>query len=101
MTLLNKTPADGGLKKTVVAVGGMTCAACVRRVENAIKEVIGVQDAVVNLANGHATVMHSTQWEGPAALARVVAEQGYEYLGEIKIILPIPSKRRVLKNSGN
>ncbi|HPK21440.1 MAG TPA: heavy metal translocating P-type ATPase [Smithella sp.] len=97
MTLLNKTPADGGLKKTVVAVGGMTCAACVRRVENAIKDVIGVRDAVVNLANGHATVMHSTQWEGPAALARVVAEQGYEYLGEIKNHLADPIEASRLK----
>lgn len=86
----NKTPDDPGQQKVVISVGGMTCAACVRRVENAIKEVNGVLDAGVNLANGHATVIHAEQWDGLAALEKVVAGQGYEYLGEIKADLADP-----------
>ena len=34
-------------EKTTVTVGGMSCAACVRRVERALKEVPGVTDPVV------------------------------------------------------
>ena len=71
-------------EKITIAVGGMTCAACVRRVENAIKEVKGVEDAAVNLANGHATIIHSAKWDGTAALEKVVTEHGYEFLGEVK-----------------
>ena len=70
--------------KITIAVGGMTCAACVRRVENAIKEVKGVEDAAVNLANGHATIIHSAKWDGTAALEKVITGQGYEFLGEVK-----------------
>ncbi len=89
-TLSNKTPSDAVPQKTIISVGGMTCAACVRRVENAIKEVNGVLDAGVNLANGRATVMHSAQWDGLAALEKVITGQGYEFLGEIKDNLPDP-----------
>lgn len=38
-------------------IEGMTCAACVARVERALKRVAGVQDAVVNLATESATVL--------------------------------------------
>jgi copper ion binding protein len=34
-----------GRRKTTISVGGMTCAACVRRVENALAEVDGVVEA--------------------------------------------------------
>ncbi|MFA5322471.1 MAG: heavy metal translocating P-type ATPase [Smithella sp.] len=76
--------------KITIAVGGMTCAACVRRVENAIKEVDGVEDAGVNLANGHATIVHAEKWGGPAALQKIITGQGYEFLGEIKDNLADP-----------
>jgi P-type Cu+ transporter len=96
--LLNKVPDVGEI---TIAVGGMTCAACVRRVENAIKEVDGVQDAMVNLANGHATVIHSAQWGGAAELKKVITDYGYEFLGEIKDNLADPietSRVRELKD---
>lgn len=38
-------------------IKGMTCAACVARVERALKRVAGVQDAAVNLATESATVL--------------------------------------------
>ncbi|MDD4091961.1 MAG: heavy metal translocating P-type ATPase [Smithellaceae bacterium] len=69
--------------KVLISVGGMTCAACVRRVENALKNVEGVVEASVNLATSRATVVHQDRWAGVSALARVVSEQGYEFLGEI------------------
>ena len=73
-----------GPGKVTVSVGGMTCAACVRRVENALKEVAGVTEANVNLATSRATVTHSANWGGLTALEEAITEHGYQYLGEIK-----------------
>jgi P-type Cu+ transporter len=66
---------------TTISVGGMTCAACVRRVERALEEVPGVTAVAVNLATAKATVTHDAVWGGPEALKEVVVDQGYEYLG--------------------
>ena len=59
----------------------MSCAACVRRVENALREIPGVTDVAVNLATARATVSHVAGWAGVEALRRVIADQGYEFLG--------------------
>ncbi len=68
-------------QKTTVSIGGMSCAACVRRVELALKDVSGVEDAAVNLATGRATVTHTPGWAGAGGLRKAVTEAGYEYLG--------------------
>ncbi|MDP3097090.1 MAG: heavy metal translocating P-type ATPase [Syntrophales bacterium] len=73
-------PADQTLK-TTVSIGGMTCAACVRRVENVLREVPGVTEVGVNLATARATVSHNAGWAGVEALRQVIADQGYEFLG--------------------
>jgi Cu+-exporting ATPase len=96
--LLNKVTDR---EKITIAVGGMTCAACVRRVEEALNSVAGVVEANVNLANGHATIIHSVKWGGPEALQKVITEHGYEYLGELKDNLADPieaSRVRELKD---
>lgn len=77
-------------KKITIAVGGMTCAACVRRVENAIKEVNGVIESNVNLATGRATVVHETKWGGIQELQKIITDHGYEFLGQIKDNLADP-----------
>ena len=68
-------------EKTTVTVGGMSCAACVRRVERALKEVPGVTDVAVNLATARATVAHQRDWAGVEALRQAVTDQGYDFLG--------------------
>jgi P-type Cu+ transporter len=64
---------------TTLNVGGMTCAACVGRVERAIRKVEGVISADVNLATERATVEHL-----PTADRREIADAvtgaGYEVL---------------------
>jgi Cu+-exporting ATPase len=67
--------------QTTISVGGMTCAACVRRVESALKDVEGVADVSVNLATARATVTHGEHWGGVEALETVISDQGYEFLG--------------------
>lgn len=64
-----------------INIRGMTCAACVRRVENAIKEIEGVEDVHVNLATNRATVIHAKRWAGVSSLAGVITEAGYEFSG--------------------
>ncbi len=72
---------EKGLRKTGVLVGGMTCAACVRRVENALKPVPGVESATVNLATSRATIVYSPRLEDWSAVRGAIEQAGYEYLG--------------------
>ncbi|MGA1792091.1 MAG: copper ion binding protein, partial [bacterium] len=73
--------ADTVLDKTIISVGGMTCAACVRRVESAIKSVDGVTDAAVNLASARATITHPRDWTGLEGVKKAISDAGYEFLG--------------------
>ena len=60
-----------------LAIGGMTCAACARRVEKALRGAPGVRDAVVNLATHRAAVVYEPGATGVEALASAVAGAGY------------------------
>jgi Cu+-exporting ATPase len=59
----------------------MTCAACVHRVEQALKSVDGVTDVAVNLATARATIEHGERWEGIEAVRDIISDQGYDFLG--------------------
>lgn len=67
---------------TDVTVGGMTCAACVRRVEKKLAKLEGVT-ATVNLATGLARVSHPAD-VAPGAILTAVEQAGYQ------AALPIP-----------
>ena len=64
-------------KKSIFPVGGMTCASCVSRVEQALSSVPGVISANVNLASEKATVEYIEGTE-LAELRWAVKEAGYE-----------------------
>lgn len=72
---------DSASRKTTFSVGGMTCAACVRRVENALKELEGVTEVSVNLASGKATVTHASELVEITAIENALKEAGYDFLG--------------------
>jgi len=59
-----------------LAVRGMTCAACVGRVERALRKVPGVADAQVNFATETAAVRAAP--EAVAALLAAVEQAGYQ-----------------------
>ncbi|MDT6983484.1 heavy metal translocating P-type ATPase [Streptomyces lusitanus] len=61
---------------TDITVGGMTCAACVRRVEKKLAKLEGVT-ATVNLATGLARVSHPAD-VAPDALVAAVEQAGYQ-----------------------
>ncbi len=64
-------------KKSIFPVGGMTCASCVARVEEALSNMAGVVSVNVNLASEKATVEY-TEGTELADLRRAVREAGYE-----------------------
>jgi Cu+-exporting ATPase len=61
-----------------LGVLGMTCAACVRRVEKALKGVPGVRDAHVNLVTNSATVVFDPVVANAEAIAGAIERAGYE-----------------------
>lgn len=58
-------------------IGGMTCASCVRHVEQALERVPGVVDASVNLATESAAVTTDGSADA-AALIAAVTDAGYD-----------------------
>ena len=70
-------------------IEGMTCAACVRRVEKALEKVDGVGEASVNLATERATVDFDPARTSPEAL--VAAVEGAGYKATIPAPPPAPS----------
>ncbi|WP_127104818.1 heavy metal translocating P-type ATPase [Pararhodobacter zhoushanensis] len=63
---------------TRLAIGGMTCASCVSRVERVLAKQPGVTSASVNLADESATVRHLAVSGLPEKLAEAVRAAGYE-----------------------
>jgi len=64
-----------------LTIDGMTCASCVRRVENALKKVPGVTDAQVNLAARRASVEVNNKSMSDTltdSLVAAVKKVGYE-----------------------
>jgi Cu+-exporting ATPase len=66
------------MDKRAFAVRGMHCAACVDKVERALRSVPGVEAASVNLATERASVEWDPARVDAHALAKAVAAAGYE-----------------------
>jgi Cu+-exporting ATPase len=73
---------DAGYDVTVLTttfpLGGITCAACVARIERALNAAPGVVSATVNFAANTATVAYLAGVTTPAALHETVRDTGYE-----------------------
>ena len=61
-------------------VMGMGCAACVARVESALKKLQGVTDVSVSLASNMAQVEYDTDVVSAADLKKAVVDSGYDLL---------------------
>ncbi|MGH2348321.1 MAG: copper ion binding protein, partial [bacterium] len=75
MTTKERTAA---LEEITLPVAGMTCAACVRRVEKALTGLPGVEQATVNLAAGKAAVAFDPQSCAVPDMERAISDIGYE-----------------------
>ena len=63
-------------------IAGMTCAMCVKSVENALTEVPGVSDARVNLGSETAAVEYDPETVRLPDLEKAVRDAGYEVIDE-------------------
>ncbi|MDQ8757370.1 heavy metal translocating P-type ATPase [Sphingosinicella sp. LHD-64] len=61
----------------ILPIEGMSCASCVGRIENAIRQVPGVADVSVNLATERAKVTFEEGRAQTAAVAEAVRKAGY------------------------
>ena len=90
-----------GTRKTTLAIGGMTCAACVMHVENALEEADGVLSASVNLATERASVEYVPGVAGISDLRHSVEDAGYTVaavVGDPSDDAATPSDVRTLRN---
>lgn len=71
------TSTNRDLTTVELAISGMTCAACVRRVEKAVRTVPGVHDANVNLVTNRATVSFEDDATTKDAVAAAIEKAGY------------------------
>jgi cation-transporting ATPase V len=87
VSALPGTPTDAGLQSLQFDVGGMHCAACAGRVQQALANQPGVESAVVNFALSRARVLAVPGAVDPAKLGGALAEAGYE------LISPDPQRK--------
>lgn len=81
-------PSAESERLVTMAIEGMTCASCVRRVENALAHTEGVHTAAVNLATEEATVRFDPELVSLDSLQKVVIDAGYG-VATSELALPI------------
>ncbi|AEC01600.1 heavy metal translocating P-type ATPase [Parasphaerochaeta coccoides] len=69
------------MKKEVVGIGGMTCAACSAAVEKALKKLPGMMAAHVNLATEKAILEYDESLVDTAKVRKAVEHAGYSLIG--------------------
>ncbi len=82
---LDKAVTDAGYdvinEKTVIKIGGMTCAMCVKTNEEALKKLDGVIKAHVNLSAEKAYVTYDPKLTTVADIKKSIEDAGYQFLG--------------------
>jgi Cu+-exporting ATPase len=68
-------------KKTIIRIGGMTCASCAQTIENALKKTEGIIEANVNLATEKAVVIYDPQEIYYEGIKDIIEGTGYQVLG--------------------
>jgi Cu+-exporting ATPase len=66
--------------RVTIPIGGMTCAACARRVEKAIGKLEGIEETSVNFATEKATVTYDPQTVRLSVIRGAIEKAGYEAL---------------------
>jgi Cu+-exporting ATPase len=65
----------------VLKIGGMTCAMCVKTIENALNRLNGIAGVIVNLGAEKAYVTYNPKMTTVADMKKAIEEAGYQYLG--------------------
>ncbi len=72
------TQAIQGLEKVQLPIEGMTCTACVNRIEKTLKKVEGVQEANVNIANEKASIAFNPSQTNVGQIVEKIEGLGYK-----------------------
>lgn len=72
------------MEKTVIKVGGMTCAACSARVDKMLNRAEGVSAASVNLATESAAVEYDPNIISLSDIEKIIVDTGYEVIHQVK-----------------
>lgn len=72
------------MKKENIAVGGMTCAACAKRIEKAVGKLEGVKSASVNFATEKLSIEYNEKQVPKSSIQNTIVKIGYEVIEEEK-----------------
>ena len=75
---LQTSLAASELASAVISVDGMTCGACAARVKGTLKDIDGVADVEVSLAERNVQVRYAEEKVTPERLAVAINEPGYK-----------------------
>lgn len=85
LTDIEKAVADAGYEVinegVNLKIGGMTCAMCVKTIENALVRLDGIVSANVNLGTQKAYVTYNPGITTVPEMKKAIEDAGYEYLG--------------------
>src|SRR3954452_32340 len=76
-TMVQPSGSGGTVAALDIAIEGMSCASCVRRVERAVQRVPGVSDVAVNLGTERARVGFDGRPGTVSAVLAAIAHAGY------------------------
>lgn len=68
---------NGNKLSTTLDVSGMSCPSCIRHINAALRDLEGVEDVEVKLADGRVVVQHTADAKTEAMVA-ALEEAGYE-----------------------
>ena len=88
-------------ERLTVSVGGMTCAACVNRVEKTLRSLPGVAEANVNFATERATVLFDGERLNRGDFRKAIEDLGYEvrgFEGESLVDREAETRRKEIRN---
>jgi len=82
---LEKAVIDAGYKviheKVTLKIGGMTCATCVKTIENSLKKLDGIIGVNINLGAEKAYIAYNPKITTISDMEKTIEEAGYRYLG--------------------
>ncbi|MBE3567899.1 MAG: copper-translocating P-type ATPase [Thermogemmatispora sp.] len=73
-------PEPEALTSITLALEGMSCASCARRIERGLQRLPGIKEANVNFATEQATVVYDPALVNPTLMVEKVEQLGYEAL---------------------
>ncbi|MDO0823497.1 heavy metal translocating P-type ATPase [Desulfosporosinus nitroreducens] len=85
---MSETIRNEHLAQVSLPVQGMSCAACVAKVEKTLKTMTGVQEVHVNLLSGKAAVTYESNQAGVPQMVKMIQDIGYE-VPEEEVLLTV------------